>query len=566
MGAQGGARKSSASDPTPDAKPPAPTASRGSLLAALLGASLVLVAIGAFVVSSAFDQSPTVALVGQDQPVNVSARMPDDFSAHNSPTLVRNPRNPGNLAVSSRIDTPVFDCALHVSLDGGARWTQTEIPQPRKGRGKCYNPDVAFSTDGTLYLSFVTLRGPGNVPNEVWLSTSKDGGRTLSFPLRVRGPLAFQVRLAADPVRPGRLYMTWLQANEVGTLKFTTTGNPIAVIRTDNGGATWTKPVRVSSRARARVVTPAPVVGRDGTLYTLYLDVGNDQLDYEGGHEGMGGPPYVGRYSLVLARSRDGGATWSESQVSDRLTSIGRFIVFLAMAPTVAVDRDGRVYAAFHSNVDGAPDVLLWSLEPGANTWQGPTRVNDTKQRDGTAQYLPKLAVAPDGRVDVLYYDRRADKENLRNEASLQSSFDHGKSFTHAVRLSSRPSDSRIGFGAKEGLPDLGSRLALISDDRAALGLWTDTRAGIPATQKQDLAEAAVAVSDPARLSGLAKGVLRVGALVLGLLGLALLGREALKRSGSSGSGGSTGSGDPPVRPARRPPRKSAPEPEPARE
>lgn len=536
MGAQSGSSESSSSPATIDSASPDRKRRRGSLLSALLGASLVLVGIGAFVVSGSFDRRPTVQLVGQDQPVNVSARTPDDISAHNSPTLVRNPKRPANLAVSSRVDTPVFSCALHVSVDGGAKWTQTDIPQPRKGRGKCYNPDVAFSADGTLYLSFVTLRGPGNVPDEVWLSTSKDGGRTLSFPLRVRGALAFQVRLAADPVRPGRLYMTWLQAEEVGVLRFTTTGNPIAVIRSDDGGATWSKPARVSSRARERVITPAPVVGRDGTLYTLYVDVGNDSLDYEGGHEGMGGPPYVGPYSLILARSRDGGVTWRESVVSNQITSIGRFIVFLATAPSVAVDRDGRVYAAFHSNERGAADVLLWSLEPGASSWRGPTRVNDTKRRDRTAQYLPKLAVAPDGRLDVLYYDRRADRENLRNEVSLQSSFDQGKSFTPAVRLSSRPSDSRIGFGAKEGLPDLGSRLALISDDRAALGLWTDTRAGVPATQKQDLAEAAVAVSDPPEISGTAKGLLRFGGLLLGLAGLALLGREWLRHRDSPGA------------------------------
>ena len=530
MGAQSGSPEPSSSPSTTGPTTPARESRRGSMLTALLGASLLLVAIGALVVSGSFDGQPTVALVGQDQPVNVSARTPEDISAHNSPTLVRNPKRPANLVVSSRIDTPVFSCALHVSVDGGAQWTQTDIPQPRKGRGKCYNPDVAFSADGTLYLSFVTLRGAGNVPDEVWLSTSKDGGRTLSFPLRVRGPLAFQVRLAADPVRPGRLYMTWLQAAEVGVLRFTTTGNPIAAIRSDDGGATWSKPTRVSSRARERVLTPAPVVGRDGTLYTLYVDVGNDSLDYEGGHEGMGGPPYVGPYSLILARSRDGGVTWRESVVSNRLTSIGRFIVFLATAPSVAVDRDGRVYAAFHSNQRGAPDVLLWSLEPGASSWRGPTRVNDTEPRDGTAQYLPKIAVAPDGRLDVLYYDRRADRENLKNEASLQSSFDQGRTFTPAVRLSSRPSDSRIGFGAKEGLPDLGSRLALISDDQAALGLWTDTRAGIPATQKQDLAEAAVAVTDPPQISDLAKGALRFGGLLLGLAGLALLAREWLQR------------------------------------
>jgi hypothetical protein len=503
---------------------------RGSLLGALFAASLLLVGVGAVVISGSFDRKPVVRLAGHDQPVNVSARRADDLSAHNSPTLVRNPVRPASLAVSSRIDTPFFSCALHVSHDGGASWTQTAIPAPKGEEAKCFAPDVAFSADGTLYLAFVTLAGRGNVPHAVWLSTSKDDGRTLSDPVRVRGPLAFQVRLAADPRRPGRLYMTWLQAKEVGTLKFTDAGNPIEVTRSDDGGATWQAPMRVSSAARQRAIAPAPVVGRDGAVYVLYLDVGQDRLDYEGGHQGRGGPPYPGPSTLVLARSRDRGASWRESVVGGGLVPIKRFLVFLPEFPSVAVARDGRVYAAYHSAGLGDADVWLWSLAPGASSWSGPTRVNDTRRRDGTAQYLPKLAVAPDGRLDVLYYDRRSDRRNLLNQVSLQSSFDHGTTFSRAIRLSSRPSDSRIGFGAKEGLPDLGSRLALISTDRAALGLWTDTRAGVPATQKQDLAEAAVAISDPSRLSGAAKAALRYGGLLLTLTGLAILGLLLIRR------------------------------------
>jgi hypothetical protein len=497
---------------------------RGSLLGAMSAVSLLLVGLGAVVISGSFDRKPVVRLAGHDQPVNVSARHAEDLSAHNSPTLVRNPVRPASLAVSSRIDTPFFSCALHVSHDGGGSWTQTAIPAPKGEEAKCFAPDVAFSADGTLYLAFVTLGGRGNVPHAVWLSTSKDDGRTLSDPVRVSGPLAFQVRLAADPSRPGRLYMTWLQAKEVGTLKFTQAGNPIEVTRSDDGGASWQAPVRVSSTARQRAIAPAPVVGRDGAVYVLYVDVGQDRLDYEGGHQGRGGPPYPGPSTLVLARSRDRGATWEESVAGQGLVPIQRFLVFLPEFPSVAVARDGRVYAAYHSAGLGDADVWLWSLAPGASSWTGPTRVNDTRRRDGTAQYLPKLGVAPDGRLDVLYYDRRSDRRNLLNQVSLQSSFDHGTTFAPAIRLSSRPSDSRIGFGAKEGLPDLGSRLALISTDRAALGLWTDTRAGVPATQKQDLAEAAVAISDPPRLSGAAKDALRYGGLLLSLGGLAILG------------------------------------------
>lgn len=485
--------------------------------------SLILVGGGLAALPGAFDREPTARVLGTDTPVNVGAGDTEDISAHNSPALVRNPAQPDNLAVATRIDTPFFSCGLHVSSDGGASWSQIPIPAPPEEEAKCFAPDLAFSADGTLHLSFVTLRGSGNVPNAVWVSSSKDGGRTLSEPVKVADRLAFQVRLAADPARPERIYMTWLQAGDVGTLKFTETGNPIQIARSDDGGATWSDPVRVSAPPRERVIAPSPVVGPDGAVYVLYLDIGEDRLDYAGAHEGMGGPPYDGAFRLVLARSRDGGATWGESEVNDPVDPIQRFIVFLPAFPSVAIDRSGRVYAAYHDNRLGDSDVWLWTLDPGASDWRGPTRVNDTPRRDGTWQYLPKVSVSSDGRLDILYYDRRSDPGNVMNHVSLQSSFDEGRSFAPALRLSSRPFDSRIGFGAKEGLPDLGSRSGLISTEQGALGLWTDTRAGTPQTQKQDLAKAVATVAEPEGLSGPAEAGLRYGGLALALIGLGLL-------------------------------------------
>jgi WD40 repeat protein len=291
----------------------------------------------------------------------------------------------------------------------------------------------------------------------------------------------------------------------------------------------------------------------------------------------MGGPPYDGAFRLVLGRSRDGGATWGESEIIDPVDPIQRFIVFLPAFPSVAVDRSGRVYAAFHDDRLGDSDVWLWTLDPGESDWGEPTRVNDTARRDGTWQYLPKVSVSPDGRLDVVYYDRRSDPRNVMedvslrsfsdagepfapalrlsghpfdvpsvsfspdgrldfaypdrrsepgnvmNHVSLQSSFDAGRSFTPALRLSSRSFDSRIGFGAKEGLPDLGSRLGLISTDQAALALWTDTRAGTPETQKQDLAKAVAAIEEPEGLAEPAEALLRYGGLALAFTGLGLL-------------------------------------------
>ncbi len=542
----------------------------GGRLLGLLGLSLVLAGVGAVVLSGSYERSREARVVGSDAPVNVGATKPEDVNAHNSPTLARNPvrtancqaRNdqlvratelgeaagteklryrrectrlttelrkteeadPDTLAASTRIDTPFFSCALHVSSDGGRRWTQTPIPAPKGQEAKCFAPDVAFAADGTLYFSFVTLRGRGNVPNAAWISTSDDGGRTLSKPVKVLGPLAFQVRLAADPADPDRLYMTWLQGGDVGQLQFAEPGNPIRAIRSDDGGRSWSRPATVSDPGRERVITPSPVVGRDGKLYVLYLDIGEDTLDYAAGHGGRGGPPYRGAFELVLARSPDEGRTWEESVVDRRLRAISRFIVFIPPFPSVAVGPDGRVYAAFHDMRLGDPDVWVWSRGPGESSWDGPTRVNDTKVRDGTSQYLPKLSVASDGRLDVLYYDRRADRRrDVMNEVSLQSSFDAGRRFGPRLRLSSRAFDSRIGFAAKEGLPDLGSRLGLVSDERGALGVWTDTRSGTPATQKQDIARGRVAFSSSAELSKANERRLRYGGLGLGVAGLALL-------------------------------------------
>ncbi len=495
----------------------------------LVGVALLALGAGAVVLSTAFGAVPEPRLLGANLPVNSGAGDPRDLSGHNSPTLVRNPVDGSNLAVADRIDDPNFSCALHVSLDGGASWRQEPIPAPGGARAKCYSPDVAFGADGTLYMYFVTLEGLGNVPNAGWIVRSSDRGRTLSDPVKVLGPLAFQGRLAADPLVPGRISLTWLQASDVGLFRFPETGNPIRFARSEDGGRTWRPPVRVSDPAHPRVVAPSLEQGPGGELYVLYLDVGGDSLDYAGAHGGQGGPPYGGLWALRLSRSLDGGATWEESAIDDGVVPTERFIAFLPPFPSLAVDPgSGRLYAGFQDGRLGDPDVRVWSSEDRGATWRGPARVNDTPPRDRTSQYLPKLAVGAEGRLDVVYYDRRADRRNVMNEVSLQSSFDGGESFGPRLRLSDRPFSSRIGFGKERNLADLGSRHGLLSTDSRALAVWTDTRAGTEASNKQDLSRALVGFTEPPRLAAPLEYGLRYGGIAVGLLGLALLASWAL--------------------------------------
>ena len=486
---------------------------------ALLGAAIVAIGAGVFALGS--DSSGAEApVVGANRPVNAGATDELDISSHNSPTVVRSPADPDLLAVANRIDTPRFSCALHVSADAGATWDRTPVPFPagEEDPPRCYAPDVAFGPDGTLYLSFVTLVGAGNTPNALWVVTSTDAGRTLSTPVRVAGRLTFQVRVSAHPSIAGRVYLSWLQADSTAVHALPNTGNPIVLVRSDDSGKTWSAPARVSPTTRARVVAPSTAVGPDGRIYLSYLDLGDDRLDYHGGHEGLGGPPYDGTWSVVVARSEDDGATWKEVEVDDEVVPAERFIVFLPPSPSLAVDGD-RVYLAFHDASQGDADVWLWTSSDAGVSFSGRRRVNDTPKGDGTSQYLARLGVSPGGRLDVVYYDRRADPENVANQVSLQSSTDKGRTFSPHLTLSESAFSSRIGYGGERDLPDLGSRLGLLSADRRVLAVWSDTRAGTPISKKQDLATAIVALSDRAP----DRRPVRVGGLALGAAGLAVL-------------------------------------------
>lgn len=271
-------------------------------------------------------------------------------------------------------------------------------------------------------------------------------------------------------------------------------------------------------------------MGDDGTLYVLHLDLLDDRLDYHGGHKGLGGPPYQGPWELLLARSDDGGQTWTESTVSDDLTPTERFLVFLPPFPSLAV-HGAQVHAAFHDGRLGDADAWLWTSPDQGASWDSPVRVNDTPEGDGTTQRLPTVAVAPDGRRDVVYYDRRRDDEDVMTEVSLQSSGDGGETFGPRLALSAEPFDTRIGPGSERDMTDLGSRLALLSGNDQAMAAWTDTQRGTVDSAKQDIAQAVASFGGTA--PGGSASVLRWGGVAAGAAGLATLGAFAAGRPAS---------------------------------
>jgi hypothetical protein len=231
-------------------------------------------------------------------------------------------------------------------------------------------------------------------------------------------------------------------------------------------------------------------VGRN-ELMVLYKDFKDDRRDFEN----LDGPPWERPFALVLARSSDGGATFSPGiEVDSEVVPTRRFLVFLPEFPSLAAGSDRTLYVTWSDGRNGDEDVFVRRSTDDGTSWSAAVRINDNPRGDGTSQYLPRVAVAPEGRVDVLFFDRRRDSANQRTDAYLALSWDRGKSFSN-LRLSERSFDARTGPDTGGRWPiDLGSRLGLVSDQDDAVAAWTDTRLGTELSGRQDIVTARVEI------------------------------------------------------------------------
>lgn len=490
----------------------------------VLAVGLAAMAVGGGLVAGVFSASPQrpsgPLAVGFEVPVTPMnlALAPSS----NSPLLVAHPAEPAFVVLANRMDAPDFSCALHLSGDGGASWAETNpVPELPPGAEKCYAPEIAFDRAGVLHYLFVGLQGPGNEPMGAFLTTSEDQGRTFSEPRQVLGPLNFGVRMAIDRDigATGRIHLVWIHArSDPPSGGFGPPPNPILSAYSDDGGRTLSEPVQVSDVDRQRVVAPALALGPDHSVNVAYYDLKDDAIDYQG----LEGAIWGGTWSVLLSTSTNGGQAFGPSVVvDDAVSPPERVMLIFTMAPPSLVATDGRICLAWADARNGDADVLLRCSHDDGVTWSLPVRLNDDPVSNGKRQYLPRLAVAPTGRLDAIFYDRRADRENLLNHVYYTFSADGGKTFSPNTPLTRYPSNSQIGQQytgpAAEGQFEFGNRLGLLAGTDGAVAAWADTRNHFPMTTGQDLFTATIALPS-ADGQPVATRLLGIALLAVGLL------------------------------------------------
>jgi hypothetical protein len=308
------------------------------------------------------------------------------------PAIAVNPAHPRNLIGTWQQDLGMLARSdlIGWSPDGGKTWRRSQIPGLTACTGgtadAATDPWISVGPDGTAYFLGIQLNLRGDLVNPataIVASHSRDGGRTWTRPVTVAPfkPVKDTDAIMANPTRAGHAYAVWANWDHTYSFQFPSS---VMFSRTTDGGATWSRPVTVDLPGPGFVdQAPRLVVLPNGTLMIAYTqgdlaagigrlyatrslnegrtwrpavlagsqpiqtffdpETGNvyPQTGFPSAAGGADGTVYVVTErdssvtsgAIAVARSRDGGRTWTSSMV----TGVTAFAFF----PSIAVDSRG---------------------------------------------------------------------------------------------------------------------------------------------------------------------------------------------------------------------------------
>jgi hypothetical protein len=415
-----------------------------------------------------------------------AAKTPIPLRGYEGAYLAADPKAPNHVVVADT-DLVAAKCGWHTTFDNGKTWIDGYFTLPSGFTGCHINApsgghvpsgSVGFGTFGQVYAVFGSARAADAGRESVLVAQSIDGGRTFLPAAVAQSP--------PDGYGYGRPLMTVGRGptgKDVLLLSFwachrTSQGtacDQALFSRSDDAGTTYGTPVQVSVPPPGQT-PPAitagqnpsqTVAGPDGTLYETF------QQRFADNH-----------VDLFLAKSADGGATWTQSKI-DTENGLGKEFdpAKLAIDP-----KNGALYTAWSDSRTGTQQIFFRKSTDKGATWSQAKLLSPDEQRFSGNSRSPSISVAPDGRVDVAYYYTGPETPKL-DDVWLDSTSDGGITF-QIHQVNPKPIDRTLGYsGPATSLGLVGNHYPpnVFSLDNSADVVWSDTLHATSLTQTQDI-------------------------------------------------------------------------------
>ncbi len=429
------------------------------------------------------------------QVVNVS----NDQLTDNEVTLAVNPLNPNNLIAGWNDWDLNNGVGYTYSFDGGKTWApRTFIPHvtnvdnegdPADGKFQVAgDPYFVFGPDGSAYAIVQGFNVTPPFEIQMLVLRSTDGGQTWGRPIvasvgegegETRGsngqfPDRESAAVDLSPLSPyrGTLYVAWAQFHGLGGR------SPIMLSYLRPGAQAFSTATLVSDLPGGFAQNATPVVGPDGAVYVTFIAYN----------------PQIGLSGTYIARSDDGGRSFGPSHfVAPFLDPVNgtlpnsEYRVF--SFPVAAFDAArNRVVVAWNDRLNGVSTTFTSTCRPDdLNHCSAPLRVTPSSTGE---QFFPALSAAPNGRVDLLFYDRSRDPGNRLNFLTYAHSGDGGSTW-NTLNVTRTPFDGEAQT-TPSGTPFIGDYIGVASTNATAYLAWTGNGKDTVCTCNQEIFAAPV--------------------------------------------------------------------------
>jgi hypothetical protein len=419
---------------------------------------------------------------------------PNPTRGYSTPQITRNPRN-GTLVIADCDARNTKILTTYRSFDEGRSWEPAGDPMLEPWTDICGNPDsnvnhtMTYDRNGVLYIAFQAndprfsnLPKPDR-PMHIMLARSTDDGATFETVKVWDAPEAPEADrglkrndrpwVAVDPREPRYVYVSWMQFHQNNDVP---SGNKALIAASSDGGRTFGEPFSLREGDPQGSYEARPAVDGKGVVHAVFAGRGRST--------DPSAPPPI--RTVLYRNSSDHGVTWSEAK---QIEEGNAGFLFNRKWGLKADPNNDNLYVVWYGNPNPRAtrpehdrDIYFRASYDSGQTWTERQVLNTSEPMENVQHLHPSLAVAPNGRLDVVWYDGRhsPQPEGGTNrgfqDVYYRYSMDGGRTWSEEVKVTDRIIDRNFGIWSNNA--DIHGPLGIVSTDDAAYITWQDSRNG----------------------------------------------------------------------------------------